>query len=75
MATAKITLTSTPVQVSTGASGVRIQSHHREFYWAASTTKPTDLSLGHTDKDVYIEDKGAIWAWTNSKEPLYVVVT
>ncbi|ENV48096.1 hypothetical protein P255_00975 [Acinetobacter brisouii CIP 110357] len=75
MATAAVVLTTTPQQVSSGTSGVRIQSHKYKFKWVASTSQPTDLSIFHLDSDVYIEGKGAIWAWQDLGTTGTVIVT
>lgn len=75
MPTTKVTLTTSPQQISDGSTGVRIQSTRYKFRWVASTAAPTDLSLYVLDQDVYIEGKGPIWAWADSQSVGDVSVT
>lgn len=75
MATARIVLTSNPIKITEGVTGVRMQSKSVKFCWSAATVKPTDLSLCHEDSDVYVQDKGPIWAWYVSPKPLTIIVT
>ena len=75
MATSKVALSDVPVKVSDGTTGVRMQSRHHKFCWAASTNSPADQSVCHLDHDVYVENKGPIWVWSPNGQALNIIVT
>ena len=76
MPTQIITLTETPVQITTGSESVFIQSKSgREFSFAHSTTSPDITAGAHTSKEVFIASPFIIWAWSNIEEPIKVAVS
>ena len=76
MPTQIITLTKTPVRITTGSESVFIQSKSgREFSFAHSTTSPDITAGAHTSKEVFIASPFIIWAWSNIEEPIKVAVS
>lgn len=76
MPTQIITLTKTPVQITTGSESAFIQSKSsREFSFAHSATSPDITAGSHTAKEVFISIPFVIWAWSNVEEPIKVAVS
>lgn len=68
MATQLKALTATPVALSAGTKGIRIQSvDGTSFRWAETATAPTTDALkkaSHKDRDVWIDADRNIYIWS-----------
>jgi len=67
MSTERITLTQTPVQITTGEETAYISSHGGTYCLIDSDTQPTDLSIGHAETKSTITPPFVIWAYSTSR--------
>lgn len=73
MATQKIVLTSTPVQISNGTKEVFAQSmNFKNFRFVQKSTIPTDLTMYHVGTEISIGVGFSIWAWAEDRVVLVV---
>ena len=64
MQTTEVVLTGTPQAINVPDTGARIQSvGGLNFYWQASATAPTDLTIHVKDNDVWINQATTIYVW------------
>ena len=64
MQTTDVTLTGTPQAITVPDTGARLQSvGGLDFYWRASATAPTDLTIHVKDNDVWINQATTIYVW------------
>ena len=73
MATTKVKLTQDPVEIGTGEI---FMSSARDFRFAYSDEKPTDLSTSHVGTELYTNGSfGKLWAWSASQKDTDVNVS
>lgn len=73
MATQKIILTKTPVQISNGTKEVFAQSmNFKNFRFVQKATMPTDLTMYHVGTEISVGVGFSIWAWAIDRVVLVV---
>lgn len=73
MATQKIILTETPVQISNGTKEVFAQSmNFKNFRFVQKATMPTDLTMYHVGTEISVGAGFSIWAWAIDRVVLVV---
>ena len=73
MATQKIILSNTPVQISDGTKEVFVQSmNFKNFRFVQKSTIPTDFTMYHVGTEISIGVGFSIWAWSIDEVVLVV---
>lgn len=76
MATKKIELTKVPQKIVDASIASYLQSNGGSFSFVFSSTKPTDLSICHSETSLYSAGTlGALWAWKSIHTKVELIVS